>query len=612
MEQEVTGSVSEATTARRAARSLPGHRRASALVSKLGARLYTRLTVGNTLPLDGGGAKVSTSGIPGPGETVGGRYVVERLVGKGGMGAVLAAADSESGGQVAVKVMVGEAVTNSDSSKRFLRELRAVWALDHPHVVKLLDYGTLADGAPYMVLELLDGRSLDQLITDHGPLPIDESVDYLIQACEGVAAAHALGIVHRDLKPGNLFRIAGSDGRPHVKVLDFGISKANRDLDPHTDAESLTETNMLLGSPQYMSPEQVRSSKDVDARTDIWALGVVLYRLLTGRRPFEAKSVGEQFAMVINAQPHPLQTWRSDVPLDLERVILTCLAKSRVKRWQDVGQLAMALAPFGPAGSAERAIRCAAVLEHAGVASASFPGVLEPGDDETTSVDPRRSGAELASHLDGDSTRLAGSSLSVKTAAPVILPQRRRSWPWLAPTLVTLVTLVIALVAGSYLLSSSSTEVTEGDTVAASGPTAPESGAVAVEAPASSVEIRIRTTPTDAAILVDGQPVPSDEPLTLAKGSASHQLIVRAPGHLPEERSFDALVDRDMEIVLEPEPPEEEAAPQRRTVAQPRKPATAAPPTATVPPAATTAAPSATPTATEPPVDVDGPLTDKL
>jgi serine/threonine-protein kinase len=284
------------------------------------------------------------------------------------MGTVFAAEDQESGERVAIKVMRTESPSDDAAVKRFMREARAAGAIDNAHVATVFSQGQLEDGTPYLVLELLEGDALDAVIRRDAPLPIEEAVQYVLMACEGVAAAHARGIIHRDLKPSNLFRTT-VDGEVLVKVLDFGISKASERLDPHSDTTSLTQTGSVLGSPQYMSPEQLRDAREVDARTDIWALGLILFKLLARRAAFEAATVGEHFAKILSDRPTPLRRLRKDAPVELEKAIAICLSKQPEKRFGDVGQLAAALAPFGPSGSHERAARIAAMLEQAGMAA---------------------------------------------------------------------------------------------------------------------------------------------------------------------------------------------------------------------------------------------------
>jgi tRNA A-37 threonylcarbamoyl transferase component Bud32 len=296
-----------------------------------------------------GGPEASdvTGWAPKPGELVGGRFVVEHVIGVGGMGIVVAARHAHLDQTVAIKFLRRDAAKDDVAVNRFLRESRAVAVLQSEHVVRVMDAGRLDDGLPYLVMEHLVGTDLDGLLAQRGPLPLDEAVGYLLQAMEAVAEAHAAGIVHRDLKPSNLFMTKGPDGSPHVKVLDFGISKA---VDgPGGPQMSLTATSMTLGSPLYMSPEQVRSSKNVDFRIDVWALGVIAYELLAGVPPFEADTVTGLCAKIVADEPTSLRSIRPDIPPSFEAIVLRCLEKNVAARYQSVGELAAALRPFASA-----------------------------------------------------------------------------------------------------------------------------------------------------------------------------------------------------------------------------------------------------------------------
>jgi serine/threonine protein kinase len=284
-----------------------------------------------------------TEGIPPSGALVGGKFVVEQVLGVGGMGVVVAARHSQLGQSVAIKFLQRSAAKSVDSVNRFLREARACVGLQSAHVVRVMDVGTLEDGLPYMVMEHLQGTDLGQLLEARRVLPIEEAADYLLQSMEAIAEAHCLGIVHRDLKPSNLFVTSRPDGSPLVKVLDFGISKATG---AGMEAAALTATTTIMGSPFYMSPEQVRSTKNVDVRTDVWALGVILYELLAGARPFEAETVTGLCAKIVADPPEPLRSRRPEVPLALEDVLMHCLEKDLKRRYQTVAELAVALKPF--------------------------------------------------------------------------------------------------------------------------------------------------------------------------------------------------------------------------------------------------------------------------
>ena len=291
-----------------------------------------------------------------PGDILMEKYRIDRLLGMGGMGVVVAATHLGLQQRVAIKFMLASKVAAREQYERFLREARAAVRLKSEHVARVSDVGTMESGAPYMVMEYLDGRDLSALLADRGPLPITEAIDHVLQACEAVGEAHAIGIVHRDLKPANLFLTTSAGGTDCIKVLDFGISKTS-------DSElALTHETAVLGSPLYMSPEQMKATKNTDARADIWALGVVLYELLTGTTPFHADQVQALCARVFFGEPTPIGTLRTDVPPGLEAVILQCLEKERTRRWSNVAELAAALAPFGSVRAVGYAERVAGVL----------------------------------------------------------------------------------------------------------------------------------------------------------------------------------------------------------------------------------------------------------
>jgi serine/threonine protein kinase len=280
------------------------------------------------------------------GDVLDGKYLVEKILGLGGMGVVVAAKHLQLDQHVAIKFVLPHAIGDGEAMERFAREARAAVKLRSEHVARVLDVGTLANGAPYMVMEYLAGSDLGAMIETTGPLSPVDAVDYVLQACEAIAEAHSHGIIHRDLKPRNLFVTHAVDGKPLVKVLDFGISKQTS-LGSSGKDLSLTRTASVMGSPNYMSPEQLKSSKSVDARTDIWALGVILFEVLTNRVPFEAETVTQLTAMVLQDTPRPVDELRGDVPKGLSRVIARCLEKDPALRYASVADLAHDLEPFG-------------------------------------------------------------------------------------------------------------------------------------------------------------------------------------------------------------------------------------------------------------------------
>ncbi|HEY3817826.1 MAG TPA: serine/threonine-protein kinase [Polyangiaceae bacterium] len=280
--------------------------------------------------------------LPEPGTLFADKYVIESRLGGGAAGVVLSAMHKELRQRVAIKVLRDSGPV---SSERMIREARAAIALHSEHVVRVMDVGR-AGGSVFLVMEQLEGSDLASVLKKRGPLPIAEAVDYVLQACAGIAEAHARGVVHRDLKPSNLFLTKRADGSPLVKVLDFGISKSS-------EAEQEMETSLtgpadVLGSPMYMSPEQVRGAKGVDHRTDIWALGVIVFRLASGKAPFGAgMTVGSALASVVADEPASLREVLPDAPKELEAIVTRCLEKMPGERFATVAELAAALAPFG-------------------------------------------------------------------------------------------------------------------------------------------------------------------------------------------------------------------------------------------------------------------------
>jgi len=279
------------------------------------------------------------------GDIVAGKYRVEELVGEGAMGRVYRARHLLLGRSVALKVLRAS-VETEERRTRFVREAKATMGLRSEHVVRVYDLGVLATNTPYMVLEYLEGTDLRTILAERGSLPVPEAVDYVLQACEGLAEAHLAGIVHRDLKPQNLFLTRRANGSSCVKLLDFGVSKFGVKLD---SLDELTASHVLLGSPIFMSPEQIRDSRKVDARADLWSLGVVLYMLLGGGRPFAGDGLGATCAAIMVDPPPPLASRLASVPPALEAVVFRCLEKRRGDRMRDVKELAESLAPFASA-----------------------------------------------------------------------------------------------------------------------------------------------------------------------------------------------------------------------------------------------------------------------
>jgi len=346
-----------------------------------------------------------------PGDILADKYEVERVLGVGGMGVVVAARHLQLRERVALKFLLPDVVLQPGAVERFEREARAAVRIKSEHVARVSDVGLLDGTIPYMVVEYLDGVDLSQRLARTGPMPMEEAVEYVLQACAAMAEAHSLGIVHRDLKPSNLFLTRRPNGEPLIKVLDFGISK----LAPSPEdapRPSLTTTNGVMGSPLYMSPEQVRSAKNVDARTDIWSLGVILYELLSGGPPFDGRMVPEVIAKIAADPPTPLRTRLPGVDPRLEQIILRCLQKDPAARFPTVAELAAALLPFGGPRAAMTMHRI----------TASLPSVPPP--DATLPSNPPPPNVGTAETLDGASLntgkRRPARTIAIASAAAIL------------------------------------------------------------------------------------------------------------------------------------------------------------------------------------------------
>ena len=382
-------------------------------------------------------------GIPRVGdEILGGKYVVENVLGIGGMGVVCSAMHKQLKQRVAVKFLAAQ-MRSPELVDRFIREGQAAVRIKSEHIAPVLDVGVLENGTPYLMMEHLSGADLGDYLTERHRLPIEEGVDFVLQALDALAVAHSAGIVHRDLKPSNLFVTQRSDGSPLVKVLDFGISKIT-EAGPSPTA-TLTRPGMMLGSPRYMSPEQLRNASNVDNRADIWAMGVVLQELLSGQPPFDADTFTGLCTMIVSEPPTRLRALVPAAPLELEEIILKCLERKPDERYQNVAELAQALAPFAPEESRFIATRVAKILGHVpnktppgGYSSAKLAvGASTPGSDPSSSkkqidktqplpsttpdprtsvpspmatTDPRNSAAPVSSPTDPNAAALAIST----------------------------------------------------------------------------------------------------------------------------------------------------------------------------------------------------------
>ena len=437
-------------------------------------------------------------GVP-LGAVLAGRYRVERVLGQGGMGVVVQATHLQLHQAVAMKFLLPEVLGNQQVVQRFLREAQAAVRLKSEHVARVIDVGSLESGAPYMVLEYLEGSDLSNF--PRAQLSIGGMIDLVLQACEALAEAHSLGIVHRDIKPANFFITRGADGRPLLKVLDFGISKTP------VSGPNLTATQSVMGTPAYMSPEQMRSSRDVDHRSDIWALGIVLYELLQGAPPYGGDTFSSIVIKVVTEQVPPLTV---ALPGELAAVVYRCLEKDPALRFQNVAELAQALAPYAQSETqaqiSVQRTRSIVGLEAQRLGTASQPA--------------RRS--EPA------------STLTAATGAQTAPAPARRRGPLFAAIGVVVAIVAIAIIASVGGPASDGTQ-REGTSAARPQPAAPPAPVVVtppVAPPAPSVApvppqpaeaaSQVPVTPATAVAPVTPQPIdPATAPDDAGAGSAA-------------------------------------------------------------------------------------------
>ncbi len=430
------------------------------------------------------------------GTTIRGKYRVDAPLGAGGMGFVLRARHLKLDQDVALKLLRPDARNKPAVVARFAREARAAARLKNEHVVRILDVDEDDDGTPFFVMEYLRGQDLEQLLQRSGPLEPARAVDIVLQACEAVAEAHALGMVHRDIKPANLFVLRARAGGDHVKLLDFGITKEEAREDV-----SLTSPAAVVGSPLYMSPEQLKASKDVDARTDIWSLGVVLYQALTNALPFDGANAGELGAQIASEPPTSLLERRSDLPPALVEAVEKCLSKKRDDRFETAVDLARAIAPFGPDGADGASSR---VMRVARGVPIDDPALKETQPDDpiasdaapkamrvTESIVDERRTAEVSGASSEDLAKTTGSP-NVRSVPPPSAPkpaatadEAPKAAP--GPRLFLVAAGLAAVAAGAFLVATRSPSTSDTAKNGPPGSGAPSTAAIAASAsPATS------------------------------------------------------------------------------------------------------------------------------
>jgi serine/threonine-protein kinase len=484
---------------------------------------------------------------PATGTLIAGKYRVERVVGRGGMGVVLAARHEELDQLVAIKLLRSDIDRGDVAVARFLREARAAARIESDHVARVFDVGTLDTGHAYMVMEHLEGRDLEAVLASRGALPVEEAVDHVLEALEAVAQAHAHGIVHRDLKPSNLFLARRPDGSQRIKVLDFGISKLMKPPGLDDAPGTLTGAGTILGTPGYMSPEQLKSSKSVDVRSDVWAIGVIVHELVSGVPPFGGETVGELFAAILDDPPTPLRTVRSDAPAALEAVVTRCLTRDRALRFPDVGALAAALAPFGSARTAALPGKIAMILGHSDAVPATTARITLASSPEDWKA------SEMATTADSPATPAAPEakrSPAMGTASTWTQRARDAGGPrrWAVP----LATLGVGLLAGIWLawhvLGSGPDPAAHA--VAAPGPSAVAGAPAPVAEAPGAVPVASVVVPTvvPAASVVEPAPRPSatsPAPSAAAPRPAAPRASAAAKPAAPRKSPAELMKERD-------------------------------------------------------------------
>jgi len=461
--------------------------------------------------------KVEAVGVA-PGDVLAGKFRVERVLGAGGMGVVVAAHHLQLDEKVAIKFLLPASVTKPDVLARFEREARAAVKIKSEHVARVIDVGRLQTGSPYMVMEYLEGGDLRSWLKERGAMATEQAAEFVLQACEAIAEAHALGIVHRDLKPANLFCLRRADGLLSIKVLDFGISKVGAGMRGSAPELDMTSTGAVVGSPLYMSPEQLKSSKGVDQRTDVWSLGVILYELVAGKPPFVAESITELAIEIATGTPKPLRELKTDVSRGYEDVVARCMVKDRTQRIQNVGELALALRDYAPKRAAASVDRILRTMEAAGTKLSVNPpsGMAQAAFDDTVSVDDVQAGTNAS---------WAGTGTQKRKK------ERRRAWIGAVAAAGA-----VAVAGAGVLVVTSRVHEVSGAPPAAASASAPAEGTAATSATGAASESASAVESATAA----PSPSVAAQPSAAASGATPPARRRGAPGPAPAKTATTA------------------------------------------------------------------------
>jgi eukaryotic-like serine/threonine-protein kinase len=512
------------------------------------------------------------------GSIVADKFRIERVLAEGGMGLVVAATHIQLEQTVALKFFRGDLRSSGEPLLRFMREAKAAAQIKSEYVARVLDVGVTDDGTPYMVMEYLEGHGLEKVIAAERRLDVSSAVEYAIQACEGLAEAHARGIVHRDIKPSNLFLTERSPGWRTIKILDFGISKVSL-----AQASNITTNlNLVMGTPCYMSPEQFQSAAGVDHRSDIWSLGCTLYEMLAGRPPFDpALPLLAMAEAIVKKDPTPLRELRPDIPQELSEVVVRSMAKDRERRIPSAAGLAIALLPFAPGRAGATAERAAAITpardlregavhplvpDAAEVAKSGMqwtqigfasptPSARQPLPPELTPTPPAPVTIPPVSTL---STGIAppGAAL-VPLPLPPPEPEVPPSWqPRTSGIAIIAGLLVCGVIVLAFLRAAPGPRAPASPmTVAPVQLAAPAGAPSPAPAPASEgaaalSELIVRVSPPTAQIMVDGAMV-SGNPFRGRFAGGMHQIQAFAAGYEPKIQQASLATDVVVDFSLE-------------------------------------------------------------
>ena len=487
-----------------------------------------------------------TPGYPAVGALINGKYQVEKIIGEGGVGVVVAAVNVELGDRVALKFLRPEMLERADVVGRFMFEAKAASTIKCDHSATVFDVGRTADGVPFLVMEFLEGQDLASVIEQQGRLEVRDVAEFAMHACEALAAAHAKGIVHRDIKPENLF-IEQRSGMKSIKVLDFGISKIALTGDAVASITSVVETQNLMGTPLYMSPEQIRAPEQVDARTDIYSLGVVMYEALTGTLPILSESITELCAAILEQPPTPITQHRPDLPPELVEVIDKCLAKEQKDRFQNAAEVAIALLPFAPKRARICAERAGEILVLAGLAApesvrfaSEIPSSLASGH-PSVRIPPHSKITPIGLHTPATSISVVPShgAVSLPSGAPAAPPKDRKK------LIIAVAAIVVGIAGAAFALTNrgappAATPPPPADTVAKTEPETKPAAPEPAPEPKPTVQEPVQdahsapTTPPPPKSVAPVRPAPAAPP-PVARPAA------KVPSATPSTTKPDAL-----------------------------------------------------------------------